>query len=190
MHESAQAGAAAPGPPFLLDADALITAWRHPYPPDLFPELWIRLGRAIQSGEVVLIASVFKEIISPSDLHAWCQQFQHFVFDDRKSQPVLDEVRRVADYLRDEREKRKASRQIARTNWPKLHQAVENFSKTDIYLVAAAIFKKGTIITYEREEPGVVVSTRRVVLPSVADAFGVPWGRPVDLFRALGILWK
>lgn len=186
MSESSQAGAPSGQGPWLLDADALITAWRHHYPPDVFPRLWEILGQAIRSGEVVLIASVCNEIVAPGGLHAWCQRLKSFVFDDRKSQAVLNEVHRVARWLSRETQKRKHSGQIAQSNWPKLDRAVESFGKTDIYLVGAAIHRRGTIITYEAEEPGLVVSTKRVVLPSVAAAFEVLWARPVALFRAIG----
>lgn len=95
----------------------------------------------------------------------------------------------MATFLRGETEKRTQSGQIERSNWPKLDHAVTNFGQIDIYLVGAAAVRQGTIITYEAQEPGVVVSTKRVVLPSVAEAFRVPWGRPVDLFRAIGAQW-
>jgi 3-polyprenyl-4-hydroxybenzoate decarboxylase len=62
--------------------------------------------------------------------------------------------------------------------------AINDFAQVaDSYLVATAAVKGMTVVTYEKPQPN---AKKRVLIPDVCNAFGVPYCDLNDMLRGMG----
>lgn len=154
---------------YLLDSNTYIQAKNLQYDMDFCPAYWDWLDYQYEKGMVASISSVYDELVQKGDsLSNWVK--------DRKSHflpvtatDIQHKMSDVAEYVANQDQKDAAN--------------ISNFlSGADPWLIASAIVKNGTIVTYERLAGN---ESKRVKIPNVCEHFNVPYMNAYDLLRAL-----
>ena len=142
---------------YLLDADVLIAAHRHRYPPDLFPGFWDCLSHHLATGHLLMIDRVVDEIVFPIELSQWVEQAANGYFPTTATQPIADAYRQVMDWVQDNPQFTPATR-------------AEFARGADGWLAAYAMVHGAIVVTNEVSAPD---ARRKVPLPDLCDQFQV-----------------
>lgn len=170
---------------FVLDTCWLIEAWENVYPPSIFPSLWGRISKAMQTGDVVLLKVVLGEIQYGDDLVCWCREQP--TVDCCNNQNVAKYLKDISDFLAQSKKNLLSSpnRQKNLTS-TQIDQAIMKFANgADIFIVAYASACDGIIITTEKDRKSFYYRGQ-ICLPYVAQHFTVRCVPAVEMFRQLG----
>ncbi|MFH0411284.1 DUF4411 family protein [Corynebacterium sp. L4756] len=144
-------------------------------PPDIFPTLWSQLETKLFREGVYFHEAVHDE------QKAWKHPQSEWYLKHIGTEGILKSDADILAAYADvsewalEREKKQLSKS----------SAVDEFlNSADSWLVAAGVSKKATIVTQEVRAPD---ARKRIKIPDVADAFGVPCIGLVEFLRALEI---
>lgn len=155
---------------FLLDANVLMTAARFYYAFDLLPGFWSVLNSQAQNGSVCSIERVHEEINRGNDeLVSWVNStFLDYCF--RTDTPAV--VQAYADIIRWSQGQRQYKQAIL--------DAFARYDHADPWLVAYAKANPSVVVTLESANPA---TRKKIPLPIVCEAFGVPWVNTFDMLR-------
>ncbi len=159
-------------PRYVLDADVFMTAARSYYAFDVAPGFWQGLIQQASSGHVLSIDHVKQEIDRGKDeLTQWANQTFHSSFASTAQDDVVEAYRRIMGWAHDENQFKDSSK-------------AEFASCADGWLVAYAMAKGCVVVTNEKLEPNI---KRKIKIPNVCQAFGVPYINTFAMMRALRI---
>ena len=154
---------------YLPDADVLIAAYRHRYPPDLFPGFWDCLSHHIVTGRLLIVDRVREEIIYPSELSQWVEQAAGFHFASTAAQPIADAYRQLMDWVQD--------------NPQFTPGAKADFARgADGWLAAYAIAHSAVVVTNEVSAPD---ARRKVPLPDICRQFRISCIDTITMLREI-----
>lgn len=159
-------------PPFLIDSNFFIQAYRFHYPLDVVPGFWMKVKELAADGIIISIDKVQQEIFQNRDnLTAWCtSNLPDNFFKD--SSVALSEYAKVVGW---------ASARIPQFSRAALNEFF-NADEADAWLAAYAMANGNIIITHETSEPR---RLSKVKLPDAASSFGIKCYSTVDMFREL-----
>lgn len=154
---------------FCCDTDAIITAWRDTYPPDIAPGFWEQLDSRIKDGLVLAPEEVRKELRAPDDLKAWAKDRDSMFRElDDELQGMVQVV--VAEMQTDARRKGLRLR--------------DRDFKADPFVVALALLTDRTVITQEIRNQS---PQGRPKIPNICDWFGLECTNMLGFMRQAGI---
>ena len=156
---------------YLLDADVLIAAHRHRYPPDLFPGFWDFLSHHLATSRLLIVDRVADEIVFPAELSQWAEQAANGYFPGTATQPIADAYRQVMDWVQEN---------------PQFTPAAKaDFARgADGWLVAYAMAHGGVVVTNEVSAPD---ARRRVPLPDLCNQFQIRSIDATTMLRELAV---
>ncbi len=161
---------------YLVDSNFFIQAHRATYPMDVVPSFWTTVKRLADSGDIISIDKVKKEIYSQNDaLTNWCKENLSDTFF-HETASVMNEYRKVSNWANS-----KSSHYVS--------NAISEFlaaDEADAYLVAYALADAANriIITHERSEPN---GKKKIKIPEPCDELGVNYLNTIDMFRRLSV---
>jgi hypothetical protein len=155
---------------YLLDANVLMTAARFYYAFDLLPNFWSVLNSLAQNGSICSIDRVHEEINKGNDeLVSWVNgTFLDYFF--KTDTPVV--MQAYADIIRWSQGQRHYNQAVL--------EAFARYDHGDTWLVAYAKAHQVAIVTLESANPA---TKKKIPLPIVCEAFGVPWINTFDMLR-------
>jgi len=150
---------------YSVDTSAIIEGWTRGFPPDVFPQVWVKIEGLIDDGVLLASEEVLIELERKHDkAYAWaCHRKHMFVPTDENIQRV------VKDILRD---------------YGKLIDTRKNRSGADPLVIALARVRNLSVVTAENLSS----SLERPKIPDVCEALGIRWLDMVELSRERG--WK
>jgi hypothetical protein len=161
---------------YLVDSNFFIQAHRATYPIDVVPGFWTAVKRLADSGEIISIDKVKKEIYSQNDaLTNWCKaNLSDTFYHDTTT--VMGEYGIVSKWANS-----KSSHYL-----PNAINEFLSADEADAYLVAYALADAANriIITHERSEPN---GKKKIKIPEPCDKLGVIYLNTIDMFRRLGV---
>jgi len=158
---------------FVLDSNTFIEAKQRYYAFDVCPGFWQALVWQHGQGRVVSVDRVRNELTDlDDDLKAWVlTTMPEACFCDTDEEPILEAYREAIAWVMTERQFTEAAKaEFAAT------------ANADAWVVAFAKAAGATIVTQEKPNPNV---QRRVPIPNVCDALGVPYVDTFGMLRAL-----
>lgn len=157
---------------YVLDANVFIQAARRYYAFDIAPGFWEALVSHAESGEVQSIDRVEQELERGKDALAdWIHGPFSAAFATTDDPDV---IRSFAEMMA----------------WVQAHAQFSDAAKAEFagcadgWLVAHARVKDRVLVTHEQPAPD---AKRKVPIPSVCEAFGVPFVDTFEMLRRLGV---
>lgn len=160
---------------YIVDSNFFIQAHRSIYPLDVAQSFWLKVNLLSQNGTIVSIDKVKKEIYDNSfhedELKIWCDS-------NLPNDFFIDTDNVLQNY-------------IAIVNWTNsmsnhfTPNAIQEFLETDLadpWLIAFAMSKNWTIVTYEKSQPE---RKNRIKIPEVCNQFNVRHIDTIQMFREL-----
>lgn len=159
-------------PPYLLDSNFFIQAYRFHYPLDVVPGFWLKVKELAEDGTIISIDKVQREIFQNKDnLTAWCKaHLPNDFFKD--SSNCLTEYSKVVSW---------ASMRIPQFTTGALNEFLDT-DEADAWLAAYAMANGNVIVTHETSEPR---RLSKVKLPDAATPFGIKCYTTIEMFREL-----
>lgn len=156
---------------FLLDTNIFITA-KNELPIDVYPSFWRTLSELASAGLFKSIKKVENEIRKgQDDLVDWIDGNLPDDFFIKEDTGTLASLGVMTQWVM--------------ANGVYTSAAKEEFaSVADSWIIAEALFRSVTVVTYETPDP---LCRRRVKIPDVCNAVGVRYCNLNDAFRALGV---
>jgi hypothetical protein len=160
------------GSTYVLDADVFMTAARSYYAFEVAPAFWEALVHHASNGQLLSIDRVKDEIErGKDDLVKWANATFSPWFASTAQDDVLAAYREIIGW--------------AQAQSQYFDYAKEEFAQgADGWLVAYAKSKGCVVVTNETFEPAI---KRKIKIPNVCRAFGVPYIDTFQMLRALGI---
>ncbi len=160
---------------FLLDANVFIESAKRYYAFDVVPSFWTTLVDHAQEGRVQSLDRVKDEIDRQKDeLQRWSDEnFKEF-YQPSARQDVVTNLKDIVVWGHSSTHYRPAAkRQLAEAK------------RADGWLVAYAMAEPGVVVvTTELDDPS---QRKKVPIPAICTAFGVPWIDPFNMLRQLGV---
>lgn len=158
---------------FLLDSNVFIQAKNEYYGFDICPGFWEFIDAEAASGSVLSIARVKGELVDyGNELAEWARgRNQEFFLPEPEGMETS--VRRVTDWVQAADFRDAAKREF--------------FDSTDQFLIAHALHEGHTVVTHEVHVEG---ERRRVKIPTVCRAVGVPHVRTFEFIRERGAIFR
>lgn len=157
---------------FSIDADVLIQSHRERLPLDVAPGFWDGLEEAGRAGHIIIIRSVFKEILAGGDeLSEWLRTREVLVTEDRDDATqgkYVDLTEAV----------------MSRQPPYKENALADFFEKADSWLIAQAAAHGNVVVTQEASAPD---GRKTVKIPDACSLLGVPCINTIQLIRTLDI---
>ena len=157
----------------VLDTSVFVQAHRNYYSLDICPGFWRVLSHFTQSGDLLSIDRVRKEIFEPDEpdeLMEWANQAPSGLFVSTGEQSVVDAFSQMQTW-------------VYRNTQFSL-EAKEEFARVaDGWVVAYAKAHDAVLVTQEVFDENV---KKRVPLPNVCKQFGVPYLGTFEMLRQLG----
>lgn len=155
---------------YLLDANVLISAKNDHYRFGTFPSFWAFLLSHGVAGTILSIDRIEAELVDAGDdLSQWVKACPTGIFLPRTA-GVAPAAGRVSAWVNDRARPYSAAAKA------------QFFSVADYWLVAYALAHQHTVVTHEKPDPN---SKRRVKIPDVCIAMGVPWIGPFEMLESL-----
>jgi len=159
---------------YVVDTNFFIQAHRVTYPLDVVPSFWNKVKELADSGKIISIDKVKKEIFKNDDeLKKWCENNLATVFWKDSNQNHL-EYAQIASW---------GASQTAHYT----QNAIQEFldaEEADAFLMAFTLadllHKK--VVTYEIPSN----KKNKIKIPDVCAAFGILYLNPISMFRELG----
>jgi len=162
-------------PVFVLDANVFIEAHRHYYAFDLAPRFWEGLVQLAANGQVESIDRIKQELDRGKDeLATWATDHFGRAFASTDEDDVVDSYREIMTW---------AFVQVQFSD-----AAKADFAKAaDGWLVAYARARRRVVVTHEALKLDI---KKKVPIPNVCEAFGVPYVNTFEMMRKLGLRWS
>jgi hypothetical protein len=164
-------------PLFLLDSNVFIEAANRYYAFDIAPAFWQQLLHHAHNGRLLSIDRVKNELArQQDDLSQWANGQFHSYFASTADQEIM---RAYADTI-----------QWAYSQAQFTPAAKEEFAQADnadAWLVAYAKAKGCVVVTHEQYDPNI---RRRIPIPNVCRAFGVPYVDTFTMLRQLEVSFR
>lgn len=158
---------------FSIDADVLIQSHRERLPFDVAPGFWDGLEEAGRAQRVIVIRSVFKEILDGGDeLSEWLRTRETIFLAEDRDEATQDRYSALAMAIGD--------RKPAYKN----DALADFFDKADSWLVAQAAAHENVVVTQEASAPD---GRKRVKIPDACCLLEVPCINTIQLIRTLDI---
>ena len=156
---------------YVLDSDVFMTAARTYYAFDVAPAFWKSLEREAANNRVRSIDRVKHEIDrGKDDLKQWANGSFHAWFESTDDLDVVDAYRQIMEWVSRE---------------PFSPAAKDEFANAaDGWLIAYAKAKACVVVTNEKPQN----TKRKIKIPNVCQAFGVPYTDTFGMMRALGVI--
>lgn len=159
---------------YVVDTNFFIQAHRVTYPLDVVPSFWNKVKQLADSGKIISIDKVKKEIFNnDDDLKDWCKNnLSPDFWKDSNQNPL--EYARIAAW---------GASQTTRYT----QNAIQEFldaEEADAFLMAftlADLLNK-KVVTYERPSN----KMNKIKIPDVCVEFGIKYLDPIAMFRELG----
>lgn len=153
---------------YCLDTNVFISCWRDYYSMDLCPSFWDVLDELVAEGRVFAPLEVRREIEKKYDpLYEWAKDRNQYFMDVTLAvQMALREVMSSHDRLVDSTKQR---------------------SIADPWVIAYAKAEAAVVVTKEAlsDKP-----TKRIKIPDVCNAMGIPWMSDFQFFREVGVRFE
>lgn len=160
------------GPTYVFDANVFIQAARRYYAFDVAPRFWDGLVQHAANGQVWSIDRVLKELDrGKGGLAAWVNNNLSDAFVSTDEPGVIQVYSDIMVWVQTQSQFTDAAK-------------TDSASGADSWLVAYAKVKGCVAVTQEVLDP---VVKRKVPIPNVCQAFGVPYIDTFDMLRRLGI---
>ncbi len=161
-------------PRYLLDANVFIEASRGYYAFDIVPAFWQALISQASDGRLLSIDRVKHELErGKDDLATWASGSFHRWFMPTIDPDVVQSYAQVMRWARAQAQYSEA----AKAEFAESENA-------DAWLIAYALAKSCIIVTSEQPAPN---SKRKIKIPDVARAFGIPFIDTYGMLRALRV---
>ena len=162
---------------FVLDTNVFVEAAKRYYAFDIAPAFWDMLIAQAQNGHIVSIDRVKDELLrGKDDLAQWANGQFHSHFASTNHQAVLDAYRNIIQWAYNQPQfKEEAKADFARAD------------NADAWVVAYARVKGYVVVTQERYDPNI---RRKIKIPNVCQAFGVPYVDTFEMLRQLKITFR
>jgi hypothetical protein len=160
---------------FIVDSNFFIQAHRSIYPLDVVQSFWTKVKNLADNGTILSIDKVKKEIYDNSshedELKIWCEA-------NLPNDFFINTDAEIHNYIKI-------------VNWTNsmshhyTNNAIQEFRETDLadpWLVAFAMSKNWTIVTYEKSEPN---RKNRIKIPEVCNQFNVRYINTIEMRREL-----
>lgn len=159
---------------FLLDANVFIEAARRYYAFDIVPSFWPKLVMAAETGRVITIDRVREEIVKNNDdLAQWLVDDFSTWIASSSTPEVVQAYGVIMQWVYD------AKRSF-------ISNAKSEFaSGADGWLIAYALVQSCCLVTHEAYKPDI---QRKVPIPNVCRAFGIPYVDTFALMRELSVV--
>ncbi len=164
---------------FLIDSNSFIEPYNRYYSFDLAENFWEQIKNNIENGSIVILDMVKDEINRGNDqLSDWMREIRIAEEIDHRAQNIILNYRNVLDYIQNE----PSYKETALENWSQEHIA-------DAWLIATAIAKDYTIITFEQKKRSINPGNKykNAKIPDVAEHFNVKVDDLFYLMRTLNI---
>ncbi len=159
---------------YLLDSDVFIQAARQYYAFDLVPAFWQALVDLASNGSLLSIDRVRDELEQGKDeLAEWADQTFRPLFASTNESDVLQIYGRIMQWAQAQPQYSAAAK-----------AEFADVNNADPWLVAYALAKQYIVVTQEQPHPD---SRRKIFIPDVCQAFGVPFTGSFAMLRALGV---
>ena len=150
---------------YCLDSNVFIEGWNRYYSIDFCPQYWEVLDDLATKGVIFSPIEVKREILKTDDgLANWIKN-RDYIFKE-----ITVEVQ---EHLRNIMAKH-----------GRLVDSIKQRSIADPWVIAHAMAEKATVVT--KETPAGSIS-RRIKIPDVCNALGVPWMNDFQFLREVGI---
>ena len=158
------------GQSFLLDSNVLMTAARQYYAFDIAPGFWLALDRKAGDGDLRSIDRVHAEINRGNDeLVSWVNHtFAHYFFETGTPE-VLQKYIEIITWSQEQNGYTSA-----------VKQDFARYEHADPWLVAYALINRCVVVTLESANPA---TKKKIPIPIICDAFGVPWTNTFEMLR-------
>ena len=160
---------------YIVDSNFFIQAHRSIYPLDVVQSFWLKIKSLSQSGTIVSIDKVRKEIYDKSshedELKIWCDSNLSdgfFINTDsvlKNNISIVSWTHSMSDHY--------------------TRSAIQEFLETDLadpWLIAFVISNDWTIVTYEKSQPE---RKNRIKIPEICNQFNVRYIDTIQMFREL-----
>lgn len=160
---------------FVIDANVLIEAHQRYYAFDIAPSFWNRLIEHAKAGRIVSIDQVKEELTRGNEedlLHNWSKNSFSEWFETTQDQAIYENYSKIITWVQQ--------------NDQYYDSAKSEFASiADSWLIAYAHSKDYTIVTHEEFKEH---ARKRVLIPNVCQAFGVPYMNTFEMLRSLGTI--
>lgn len=159
---------------FLLDANIFIEAYQRYYSFDIAPSFWEALKQNAESGKLISIDRISHEINRFDDtdkLKCWANDEFINWFESTDDLAIFETYRNIIQWA---------------INQTQFTDAAKNefASVADSWLVACAKARNYTVVTHEVYN---VQIKRKIPIPNVCRAFGIPYINTFEMLRSLGV---
>jgi hypothetical protein len=161
-------------PVYWIDSNVLITAKDGPFRFSIAPVFWKTLDNQAQLGRIRVSKMVYDEIVKdgPDDeLAKWIKSRRAEGFCVTPDQSVQVQLRKIADHVQAHY---------------RTHQAAKFLSDADPWVIAHALASNGIVVTFETFQP----DAKKVKMPNVCNAMGVPFKNLYDMMQELGMTFR
>jgi hypothetical protein len=157
---------------YVLDSNIFIEASRRYYAFDLAPKFWTELEVFAETGEVVSIDRVKRELeAGHDDLAKWVKKEYQGAFKSTETRSVCEAFAEMVQWS------------VEQNRF--LPKALAEFSEVaDGWVVAFARVNNLTVVTHERADSN---QRNRIVIPAVCEVFDVPYIQTFGMLRDLGV---
>lgn len=160
---------------YVVDSNFFIQAHRFNYPLDIVPSFWLKIRQLAESGAIISIDKVRKEIYDhQDDLKEWCENnLPEQFFKD-----TLDIIASYTQVVRWANSRGSHYSQVALAEFL-------NADEADAWLVAFALSDKANriIVTHEKSQPDI---KRKIKIPEACAPFDIPFVDTIEMMRRLG----
>lgn len=159
---------------FLLDANVFIEAYQRYYSFDIAPSFWDALRQKASEGLLVSIDRVHGEINgygNDDELKGWVCNEGGACFMSTDSEDVIKAYAEVISWAMSQTQFDQAAK-------------TEFATVADSWLIACAKAHNYILVTHEEYKPGV---KRRIPIPNVCRALGIPYINTFEMMRRLGV---
>lgn len=150
---------------YSIDTSSLLDGRVRYYPPDVFPQVWVRIEELVDRGVLCATEEVKVELAKQDDeVYNWaCAHAHMFV-------PIDEEIQRVVSNIL--------------AGYAELVDTRRNRSGADAFVIALAQVKRCAVVTGEK----LTNNPNRPHIPDVCRGLGIRCLTILELFRELG--WR
>lgn len=156
---------------YLLDTNSYVQAKNHHYRMGFCPGFWDWLDNAYAAGTIASITMVYKELVDYGDnLSNWARDrnFHFLPVDDADTQKCFAEI----------------AEHVMQLPLPSEPEKIKFLSGADPWLIAKAKVTNCTLVTHEAPVPS---NSKKIKIPNICNAFGVPYITTFDLLDNLSV---
>lgn len=162
-------------PIYLVDSNFFIQAHRATYPIDIATGFWNKVKQLADSGKIVSIDKVKKELYDKNDeLEDWCKaNLPNNFFKD--SSEIIPEYTRITGW----------AASMSNHYMPSAISEFLDAEEADAFIIAYALsdIQNRIIVTQEVSQPG---RKNKIKIPEPCNIFGIRYINTIEMFRMLG----